>query len=134
MVRDRRLKRLGAVLLLCGILVIGMLRAAYQLNQANLAPALPPYPNVVRACYPSRLEAQLLSKAFCGIETRDSYRAVVAYYNSQLPQYGWDGRWYRNPAGYCYTLLTSRMIPAQRARRLASPAWPSSCAKPSIPS
>jgi hypothetical protein len=105
LIRGRRWKILVAAALVCIVLVIGLLWAAYQLSQAHLAPALPPYPNVVRACYPSRLEAQLMGEAFCGIETRDSYRTVVDYYDAHLPQHGWEKRWYRNPAGICYTLL-----------------------------
>src|SRR5690242_6457260 len=103
--RNNRWKRLAVVVVVLITAILGLPMAAYQLNKPNLAPAIPPYPNVERACYPSRLEAQILGEAFCGLETRDSYRAVVDFYNSYLPQYGWNGHWYRNAAGYCYTLL-----------------------------
>lgn len=80
------------------------------------APTIPPYPSVVGfSGTPSPFEAQSVGKADGSFRTRDAPEVVGSFYTTMFREQGWEKRgsrhWYRNRAGYCYTLLVIQNDP-----------------------
>lgn len=112
-------ERFGGVVALVGIATL--LIAVLLIVADQLPPDIPRYPNVEGdAYYPERLEARLLGKALGSFQTPDSYETVLDYYSRRLAVQGWDGRWYTNRAGRCYTLLIIHNSPRPATPHLTS--------------
>lgn len=111
--KNRRGCLLGAVTIfaLCiAILGLGLL----YIDRTHRAPVIPSYPRAVgNAHYPARWEMALTGESFGGFQTRDPYKTVTEYYHTALTARGWEGEWYRDRNGYCYTLLILENDPIQ---------------------
>ncbi len=94
----------------CLLVVIGFLALCCNLLSitalAHPAPTLPPYSHTIGAVsYPSKWEMILFSEGFGSFRTSDSHATVLSNYKAILATYGWEGWWYRDRNGYCYTIL-----------------------------